>query len=178
MNRTLIYDTETTGLIPNSVVDLRHQSHIIEFYGCVVDEGGNVIEELEFLCDPGIPLEPVITRITGLTDKDLTTARPFKDYAIAVKDLIERCDSVVAHNLSFDEAMVGIEMRRCGVVVEWPLFRICTVEESEWYRGYRLSLTALHTHLFGEEFKDAHRARHDVEALTRCFVEMRKRGDL
>lgn len=178
MKRTLIFDTETTGLIDNSVLPIKHQPQIIEFFGHIIDPEGNVIEELEFFCDPGKKLEPIITRITGIKSEDLVGHPPFSEFAPAVCALIGRSDSVVAHNLSYDWALVNMEMERCGMKAEWPLTRICTVEETEWYKGHRLSLSALHEHLFGEVFEGAHRARQDVEALTRCFVELRKRGDV
>ena len=34
------------------------------------------------------------------------------------------------------------------------------------------SLTDLHQKLFGEPFKEAHNASADVEATTRCFLEL------
>jgi len=52
------------------------------------------------------------------------------------------------------------------------------VQETEWIKGHRLSLSALHEELFGEPFSGAHRARVDVDALTRCFNELRQRGDI
>jgi DNA polymerase-3 subunit alpha len=77
--------------------------------------------------------------------------------------------------------MLSLEFRRLGMleeVIKWPVIRICTVEQTEWYKGYRLSLTALYEELFGEPFPDAHRARVDVQALTRVFLELRKREEI
>ena len=178
MNRTLIFDNETTGLIANSLINEKHQPKVIEFFGHIVDENGDVVKELEFFCNPGHKLDPVITRITGIKDEDLKGEKPFSDYVEQVAALIEEADSVVAHNLSFDAAIIQAEMDRCGRKFQWPLIRICTVEETEWYKGYRLNLAGLHEHLFGEPFEGAHRARIDVNALTKCFLEMRERGDL
>ena len=36
----------------------------------------------------------------------------------------------------------------------------------------------LHNHLFGFDFTGSHRARADVEATTKCFIEMVKRKDI
>ncbi len=178
MKRTLIFDTETTGLIDNSVQDIKLQPHIIEFYGCIVNSKGAVLEELEFMCNPGIVLPKIIIKITGITDADLANKFPFCHHAKKVRDLLLKADSIVAHNLSYDFAMVNFGMQRCGLKAPWPLTRICTVEETEWYKGHRLSLDKLYVHLFGEEFKGAHRAKGDVQALTRCFNELRNRGDV
>tara|TARA_R110000824_G_scaffold15883_3_gene66577 strand:+ start:14737 stop:15273 length:537 start_codon:yes stop_codon:yes gene_type:complete len=174
MKRTLVFDTETTGLIANSLIRKDHQPRIIEFYGCIVDQDGEVIQELEFLCNPGIKLPPIITKITGLTDADLKDAKPFEEYAEDIISLVQEADSIVAHNLSYDLDIVNFEMDRCDKKAKWPLCRICTVEETEWLKGHRLKLADLFEHLTNEQFKDAHRARNDVKALTRCFNELRK----
>lgn len=174
-----IFDTETTGLVKNSLVPLKNQPRIIElFMHLVDDETGETLEEIEFFCNPGVPLEPVITRITGIKPEDLEKAERFGQYASRVCVMVSKADAVVAHNLSFDMALLEADCRRCLSWLTWPQRLICTVEETEWMKGHRLSLTALHEELFEETFKGAHRARHDVEALTRCYLELRKRGDL
>lgn len=173
-----IFDTETTGLVKNSLIPLDQQPRIIEFFGHLVDDDGDVKEELEFFCDPGQPLDPVITRITGIKQEDLNGAQPFGARAAQVKAAIEKADAVVAHNLSFDMSLVAFDCHRCGFDIRFPERLICTVEENEWIKGHRLKLMDLHEHLFGEGFPAAHRARNDVEALTRCYLELRKRGDL
>jgi DNA polymerase-3 subunit alpha len=178
MKRTLIFDTETTGLIGNSLIKEQHQPRVIEFFGHVVDAKDKVVEELEFLSNPGIPLPAIITKITGLTDHHLRDQPSFSENADDVIKLIESCGAVVAHNLSFDMEIVNFEFERWGDPVVWPDQKICTVEQTEWFKGHRLNLQALHEHLFGEPFVDAHRAKHDVAALTRCFCELRKQGDI
>lgn len=178
MERALVFDTETTGLVGNSALPLNQQPHLIEYYGAIVGPEGDIIDELEFLCNPGITLEPIITRITGLTDADLKDQPPFSEHADRLIEFIESADRVVAHNLSFDFNIISFGMLRCGKKVVWPMTRICTVEETEWFKGYRLSLAKLHQHLFNELFADAHRAKADVMALVRCFNELRNRGDV
>ena len=177
----LVFDTETTGLVKNSLIPLKDQPRIIELFGHLIDtdtDNGESVDELEFFANPGMPLEPIITKITGITDSDLRSEKPFSANANRLKQMLIRADSIVAHNLSFDLAMLQNEFSRLGEALASPTRKICTVEQSEWYCGHRLSLTALHEHLFGEPFAGAHRARHDVDALTRCFLEMVKRGDV
>lgn len=178
MEKTLVFDTETTALVANSLISEKHQPHIIEFYGCIVDESGAVTKELDFLCDPGVPVTDEITRITGIKPSDVKGQSSFKDRAKEVHELICEADSVVAHNLSFDMSVVDSEFSRIGASTSWPKIRVCTVEETEWFKGYRLSLSALHEHLFGKAFAGAHRAKVDVMALVRCFNELRIRGDV
>jgi DNA polymerase III epsilon subunit-like protein len=177
--KAFIFDTETTGLVKNSLVPLEQQPRIIEFFGHTVDSvSGEVLSEIEFFCDPGIEIEPVITRITGIKPEDLRGQKPFSHYAQQVSDMIGEADAAVAHNLSFDMSLVGFEMQRISKPMTWPDRLICTVEQTEWIKSHRLSLTALHEELFGEPFAGAHRARVDVGALTRCFLELCNRGEL
>lgn len=177
--KVFIFDTETTGLVKNSLVPLDKQPRIIEFFGHTVDdETGDVLNEIEFFCDPGIPIEPIITRITGIKQEQLTGQKPFSSHRLDIQKAIDEADAVLAHNASFDLHLVECEFQRCnGSVIRWPR-KICTVEQTEWIRSHRLSLTALHEELFGEGFPAAHRARTDVEALTRCYLELKRRGDI
>lgn len=172
---TAIFDTETTSLIQNTLIPLARQPHIIEFYGCRINEKSHIIEEVEFQCKPPEPITEEITKITGLTNEDLLNARPFNAYLGDVKNFFLRADEVVAHNLSFDMLMVNNEFARRSELIVWPRLRICTVENTEHLMGKRLTLSALHEYLFGEKFTGAHRARVDVSALARCFMELRKR---
>jgi len=177
--RAFIFDTETTGLVKNSLVPLSSQPRIIEFFGHTVnDETGEVLNEIEFFCNPGVELEAVITRITGIKSEELKDAKPFRAYAAQICEMVAVADAVVAHNLSFDMALVEADCARSGCSPKWPARLICTVEQTEWIKGHRLSLGNLHEELFGEPFAGAHRARHDVMALTACYLELRKRGDL
>lgn len=172
---SFVFDSETSGLVGTSLLPIKHQPKVTEIYGCLLEDGQKV-DEIEFFANPGEKLDPKVVSITGITDAMLANEKPFVHYAPALDKIIARADEVVAHNLSFDVAMIDVEFERCGLVVPWPAGRICTVEATEWIKGYRLSLGALHEHLFGEKFAGAHRARVDVEALTRCFLELRRLG--
>jgi len=178
--QALIFDTETTDLISNSLLPDQHQPRVIEFYGHIVEDDGTVLQGLEFLCNPGIKINEKITSITGISQSDIENAPPFLYFEGQLRGLIEAANAVVAHNLSYDFDVINFEFKRLYKLdyVQWPMTRICTVQETEWYKGYRLSLTALHEHLFDKGFPSAHRAKDDVMALTRCYLELLKRGDL
>lgn len=172
---TLIFDTETNGLIKNKLVPLASQPQIIEYFGLTLDDEGEEKDSFHRLANPGKPLPPEIFKITGINDEMLKEEKPFSYIAEAVKNHIEDHDAVVAHNLSYDKAMIDFEMSRCGLKVNWPRL-ICTVEQTIHIKGHRLSLSNLYEYLFGEVFQGAHRAETDVRALARCYVELKKRG--
>jgi DNA polymerase III epsilon subunit-like protein len=173
--KTLVFDTETTGLVGNSLKSLDKQPKIIEFFGLSLNGASGI--PYSSLFAPGGKLPDKISLITGITDQILEGAPAFADKAAEFKALIESHDEVVAHNAAFDQAMIDMEMRRCGHEVAWPRI-ICTVEASEFYKGYRMKLAELYEFFFGEKFGGAHRAENDVRALAKCFTEMRQRGDI
>lgn len=173
-----LFDTETTGLVDNMTIPLDKQPSIIEFFGHAVNlETGEVLSEIEHLIKPPNPISEEITRITGITNEDLSTCAPFQVYSELIRKAIESYDLVIAHNLSFDREMLTLEFMRLNQELVWPR-TLCTVEATVHLLGYRLNLTGLHQHLFGEGFPEAHRARHDVAAMTRCAIELHKRGEI
>lgn len=173
--RTLILDTETTDLIKNKLLPLERQPHVIEFFGLSMDMYGHECNSWSQLFDPGIPLTDVVQRITGIKPEDLQGKPKFATLAQGLKEYIEEHDEVVAHNLSYDKAIIDFEMKRAGLKVDWPEL-ICTVEATEHLKGFRLNLTSLHELLFGEPFSGAHRAEADVRALAACFRALRETG--
>jgi DNA polymerase-3 subunit epsilon len=172
------FDTETTQLINNSLIPLKDQPRVVEFCMIAINDEGQIVRELEFLCYPECKISEEASKITGLTDEILKQHPPFSARIDDVIDIIGSIDKVVAHNLPFDMQMLNFEGQRCKKEIKWPKRRVCTVEATEHYKGYRLGLNALHEHLFGAGFDSAHRARVDVEALVRCSVELIKRGDI
>lgn len=87
------FDFETTGL--NGERD-----RIIEF-GAVRFRGGRVEESLATLANPGIPVPPYITAITGITDDMVSDAPPEEEVAAKVLKFLGG-DPLVAHNVEFD----------------------------------------------------------------------------
>lgn len=172
----LLFDTETTDLINNRSVKLEQQPEILSLFYQVVDlENGAVLKKESYLFKPSKPIREEITKINGISDETVKNAPRFKDLAAVIKAEMEQEDAVIAHNLAFDKDMVEIEFERLGERVKWPRL-LCTVEQTMFLKGYRLSLTNLHKELFNEDFEEKHSAEGDVNALTRCCVEMRKRN--
>lgn len=171
-----LFDTETTGLIDNHVVKLVNQSHVIEFYALQVNlETGEKLHELHRVIKPPIEITEKITEITGITNEMVADAPTMGEALPLIIQFLESAPAVIAHNLSFDMEMMDIECERVGQKINWPRTKICTVEQTEWVRGYRLSLSALHEMLFWEKFEGAHRANVDVAALLRCCVELKRK---
>lgn len=153
----IILDTETTSLDPQT-------GSIIELAMCAVrfDQRGHIIDVgpvHDWLEDPGHPLSPAISKLTGLTDADLQ-GRSIDD-AMALSLLLE-ADLIIAHHAAFDAAW--IERRYPAIKGKaW----CCSLKDIDWRgHGYEaLQLGALLGDVAGY-FNRRHRADADVAALV------------
>lgn len=168
----LIFDTETSGLTFHPEAPLDRQPHIIEWGGCLVNERGEILDELDVMINPGFPIPAEITKITGITDQDVATALPFELIASQLWSFFERADLLIAHNLPFDHDMMAFELRRAGLLDSWPwpARNLCTVQEhaEEW--GRRMKMTELYEYYTGEKLAQTHRALDDVHALLKICI--------
>ena len=192
--QVIIFDTETTGLLKTKSSDIHEQPQIIEYYGMrVVHRADGIIEkvaEFETYFKPAKPFdEAIITKITGISNAMVKDAPTFFDRHKELLGFYKGAHRMVAHNCAFDDAMVKNEFLRLATdelitVDEFnaaieqiqEMKRLCTVQKTMFFQQRRLTLTNLHQELFGVPFEGAHRARHDVEALFRCYEELCKRG--
>ena len=98
-----IVDVETTG---GSALYER----IIEI-GIQRVERGQLVRTYSSLVNPDRPIPPVITQLTGITNRDLDDAPAFASIADTVRGLLDGC-WFVAHNARFDYAFVRNEFER------------------------------------------------------------------
>lgn len=167
-----IYDTETTGLPSHQKAFIGQQPRIIELGGIITD-GEKVLDQIEFICNPGIAIEEIITKITGLTNDDLRDKSPFSDYVPQMQAFFSQADASVAHNASFDKNLLVFDLRRIKLglgSIAFPQLNICTVEETYHLYGRRMKLIELYTSFCGE-YVQKHRALDDVM----CLFEIAKR---
>ena len=176
----IITDTETTGLLLARPTDMKLQPFITDIYAMKIDENFNMIEQYETLVRPPIPISKEITKITGITDELLIGAPTFLEIYSDLYDFFKDGDLLVGQNISYDVGVIAYELMRHGLEHKssWPKHSACTIEASYHYQNKRLALSKLHEFLFGEGFENAHRAKPDVRATARCFVELCKRGDI
>jgi DNA polymerase III epsilon subunit family exonuclease len=160
----VVVDLETTGLRPGS-------SRICEI-GAVRVRELELEEEFELLVDPGMPVGPVITALTGLRDSDL---RGSPHPAIAVRRFLEFAgDAVlVAHNARFDLSFLDRETERStGARLAGPV--IDTVGLARRLlagRTSRAGLTSL-AQFFGTAAQPCHRALPDAKATAEILVQL------
>ena len=158
--RVLVLDTETTGL------DWRSES-IIELAILAVDialQTGHPVGDVEVyedFEDPGRPIPPEITNLTGITNKDVMGQKLNED---KIKDMVARADLIVAHNAGFDRPFVENRLE----VFEHKAWA-CSFAGIDW-KAQGLGSAKLEF-LCSELgwFYDAHRAQVDCHALLRVL---------
>lgn len=102
-----------------------------------------------------------------------------------ILQIFANTDLAVAHNLSFDEEIVGYELERLGKSKSFiNKGRFDTMEgtrnlcklptKSGGYKAPRLM--ELHQFLLNESFEEAHNAEKDVAALGRCVKVLLQEG--
>lgn len=150
-----ILDTETTGLDPehDRVIELAIRRIRFDTRGRVL----KVDRPFSWLEDPGRPLDPEVTRITGLSDEQL--AGQAIDEARAVS-LLNSAAVVISHNAAFDRPFVE---ERLGAARGLPW--ACSCREIGW-REYGFDGRSLGWLLAQSGwFHEGHRALADVDAL-------------
>ena len=176
----IVFDLETTGLPLAEGADLNLQPRITEFGAIKLDEDLKEIDVIEFLVNPGIPLDPKIPKITGLTDDMLKDQKPFIARLDQIVDFFLGERILVAHNLPFDRAILKFELERVGRILSfpWPPEQICTVEVGETVWNKKRKLGDIYLEVTGQEHKGAHRSIADVRALIEIVKWYKKEGNL
>lgn len=145
-----------------------------------IDGLGNVLSTQVWRIKPPVPVPPMFTKITGLTDEDLKDAPSFVKVLPEIQQYVLGVDRFVAHNVAYDVTVLRAELERIGMVTRfpWPPTHWCTVEHTVHLTGKHLKLTELYQHLFGEVPSQIHRAESDVELLTQCVQKLLAMGEL
>lgn len=149
-----VLDCETTGTDHETdrIIELALQRVYVSADGRIVLTG----QPRSWLEDPGVPISPEITRITGLTDDDVRGQTIAESEA---RFVISSADVVLSHNAGFDRPFVEKRLGLSGLA--WA----CSLNDIDWrkvgFEGRSLSQLLWQCGWFYE----AHRASSDVNAL-------------
>lgn len=151
-----VVDLETTG-------GTAEVGRITEV-GIVLLDDCDVVKTYSALIDPGMPIQPFVQNLTGITDEMVRGKPQFASIAEEVAELLK--DRIfVAHNVQYDIKFMRTELRRCCIKIDPP--RLCTVKVSRrFFPGLpSYSLHKLTQSLELSEFKH-HRALDDAMAAA------------
>ena len=190
----IIFDTETTGLPKRwkaPLTDSENWPRCIQIAWQVHADSGELLSHEDYLIQPdGYTVPYDAEQIHGIsTALAEQQGRPLAEVLALFSTALEQADYVGGHNVTFDLNIMGAEFLRLGdhnPLEQAQVIDTCTEETAQLCqlpggRGGKFklpTLTELYIHLFGTGFGEAHNATADVEATTRCFLELLRKGQL
>ena len=188
----IIFDTETTGL-PRQwkapISDTDNWPRVVQIAWQLHDDMGTLVESKDYLIAPdgyNIPYDS--EQIHGIsTALALDQGVSLKDVLVEFNEDLAKAKFVVGQNVKFDLNVWGCEYVRyemdtpmgdmavldtCSEVTA----KLCQLPGGRGGRFKLPTLSELHKYLFDSAFSEAHNATADVEATTRCFFELVRRG--
>jgi DNA polymerase III subunit epsilon len=185
----IVFDTETTGLpkdwkAPVSQVD--NWPRLVQLGWMLFNADKELVSEANLIVQPNgftIPLQA--SKIHGITqERALSEGQPVGVVLAQFRAALDAAQVVVAHNLDYDEKVMGAEFIRASLPdLLAGKQKLCTKTAATNYcqlpgkYGYKWpTLDELHRKLFGGGFEDAHNALGDVRATARCYFELKVRG--
>lgn len=152
-------DLETTGLDPT-------RDRIFEF-ACIKYENGKQVSEKIGLVNPGVPIPPRVTAITGVTTNDVREKPTWESEKESIAEFLGECP-VVAHNALFDCDM----LKSHGIPLEKNLiFDTQELAQIFFKRQSSASLESL-AHRYNISHKKRHRAEDDAKAASILFQKI------
>ena len=185
----LFIDTETTGIPKNwkaPVTDLDNWPRMVQIAWLLYDNSGYLVDEKNYIIRPdGFTIPSDVAAIHKITtDIALATGNNLTRVLRELSTTIDNAENIIAHNLSFDEKIIGAEFLRKNIPHKlFQKTRICTMEETTNFcalpgnYGYKWpKLSELHYKLFATNFEESHNAAADIKATAKCFWELKSRG--
>lgn len=184
----LFFDTETTGLPKNyqaPLDDFLNWPRIVQLAWSLYDAEGHHWESHNYIIKPdGFIIPPEVAAIHRITqERAEAEGVPLKEALDKFISDVDSVDYLVAHNIDFDEKIIGSELLRAGRPPLGCPDRICTMKKTVQVcqipsprGGYKWpNLTELYQFLFQANFPEAHDAAFDVKACADCFFELKRR---
>ena len=197
MTTILIFDVETTGLLPKNP-KLEPYPHILQLSFSLYDTSTKSVIQMynAFISVPEkVVITPFVSELTGIT-RELVESQGI-DIRQALQDFHKaflQADRLVAHNMKFDMTMLLVESQKFYPQLDEAINKerkplICTMQESidicqlesinsrgVYYKFPKLA--ELYKHLFGSIPENLHDARTDVMCCLRCFLKIKMEYDL
>ena len=159
-----MFDLETTGL------DLVND-RVIQLSYIKVCPDGTELRGNEII-NPGKPIAPEITALTGISDDDVKDRPAFKELAPRLAEEFKGCDFAGFNSNHFDIPMLAEEFLRAGIDFDFGKCRLIDAQ-AIFHKMERRNLAAAYKFYTGrkmEEDFEAHRADQDTEATYRVLM--------
>lgn len=152
------------------------------------DEEAHLVNSRNVIIRPqGFVIPQDASRIHGITTERAMIEGISLSVALSeFHNHIQQCQYLVAHNMSFDEMIVGAEFLRTNMTNSLACKKkLCTKHLTTDYcaipgnYGYKWpKLSELHYKLFKTNFDEAHDASVDIKITAKCFWELKRLGIL
>lgn len=185
----VVFDTETTGhALFGRPAAFEGQPKIVSIAALLCDDDGKEVSCMSTLIHPAgweIPL--VASEIHGITTEEALAKGIKLDIAMEFfAEFVEIADTLVAHNLMFDQLVVNHATSLLNPSVNLFHGKIlhCTknaatniLKIKKPTGGYKWpKLTEAYRHFFNEDFEGAHGALADTRACKAVYMELKKLG--
>lgn len=188
----LIFDTETTGLPKNynaPISDSDNWPRMVQVAWQLHDATGKLLHHDSIIIKPeGYTIPYNAVQIHGIsTERAMAEGRDLKTVLQEFAAILEQTRYLCGHNIEFDINIIGAEFLRCGLpnyFDQKPVIdtkndqttNFCAIPGGKGGKFKWPTLTELYTKLFNSSFEEAHNAAFDVQATSRAFFEIVKRG--
>lgn len=160
----IVFDLETTGL--DLVKDRIIQISYIKVYPDGREERENLF------VNPEMPIPADVTKLTGITEEDVSEAKTFKQLSAHLAEKFKGCDFAGFNSNRFDVPLLCEEFLRAGVDFDFAKSRLIDAQVI-YHKMEKRNLAAAYKFYCGrkmeEDFK-AHRADQDTEATYRVLM--------
>lgn len=168
MEKTICFDTETTGLqtATDEILSLS-----------IIDDSGNVL--FDSLIKPYFHDKwDDAQKIHGITPEDVKDAPYPHEIAKKVREILESADIIITYNGQFDIRFlerwnINIDLERVTHIDVMDYFSKIYREWNEIYKAYKWQKLAVCAEYYGYEFK-AHNSLEDAKATLYCWQQMKK----
>ena len=192
--KILVFDTETTGLIPKNPKNLADWPHIVQLSCLFINL--DKLDEMyvdNYIIKTSVQIPKETSDIHGITNEiSKEKGINIRDALLRFVYFLEEADVIVAHNLSFDRKIIEKEFERmdypnCFNIKEHNIYdtmkegkELCNLVRIS-KRGFKYvkfpKLTELYDLLFKVEsdcieYTNAHNAIFDVIMTLRCYLKM------
>lgn len=189
----IFFDTETTGVPRNykaPTTDLDNWPRLVQIGYIVYDvlDGGEWTEFVtwESIVKPeGFVIPESVSKIHGITQEMAERGEPLKDVLEKFISLVNICDVVIGHNLSYDMNVIGAEVLRMNLTDPFvgkaqydtmlKSVNLCKLPGGRM--GYKWpKLQELYFKLFNEPLAQTHTALDDIRQTAKCYFELQRIG--
>jgi DNA polymerase III epsilon subunit-like protein len=185
----LVFDTETTGLPKNyktPITNLENWPRIIELGWMLYDNMRNIETSANYIIKPeGFTIPDDVVKIHGITTERALAEGTSLSYVLKeFNNVIARSKLLIAHNMEFDEKVVGAEFIRKAIPnALWRIEKSCTQASAKDFcaipgnYGYKFpKLPELFKKLFNHPTQQKHDALSDTATCAECFFALLDRG--